>query len=216
MTGYVLAARAIDKCRAVLVGWQGEYHSNCPLDQIWLKFAEIDYPEFRAFVASGASDEEIATWMRNTPKSDRAPRSSPGTTSCDQRLSDLSPEGRSTWKTTSRNSSAEPRRLRMVRVYDIERSGSESRQHLSGSRQERLHATNSGSNSHGQSGSHHGVFIWIPAFWVPALLVTHYVTFIVLARYKIGAVRLAVIGNRHTPTIGRATRHNHGLTLRAW
>src|SRR5437879_8091003 len=40
--GYVLAARAVDKCRAVLVGWQGEYHSNCPLDQRWLKFAEID------------------------------------------------------------------------------------------------------------------------------------------------------------------------------
>ena len=30
--GYVLAARAVDKCRAVLAGCQGEYHSNCPLD----------------------------------------------------------------------------------------------------------------------------------------------------------------------------------------
>jgi hypothetical protein len=27
------AARAVDKCRADLVGWEGEYHSNCPLDQ---------------------------------------------------------------------------------------------------------------------------------------------------------------------------------------
>ena len=35
--GYVLAARAVDKCRAVLAGCQGEYHSNCPLDQRWLK-----------------------------------------------------------------------------------------------------------------------------------------------------------------------------------
>ena len=26
--GYVLAARAVDKCRAVLVDWQGEYHSK--------------------------------------------------------------------------------------------------------------------------------------------------------------------------------------------
>jgi len=63
LAGYVLAARAVDKCRAVLVGWQGEYHSNCPLDQIWLKFAEIDYAEFRVFVASGATDDEIATWI---------------------------------------------------------------------------------------------------------------------------------------------------------
>src|SRR5437667_10716374 len=58
--GYVLAARAVDKCRAVLVDWQGEYHSNCPLDQRWLNFAEIDYDDFRSVVASGATDEEIA------------------------------------------------------------------------------------------------------------------------------------------------------------
>src|SRR5436189_6330253 len=58
--GYVLAARAVDKCRAVLAGTQGEYHSNCPLDQRWLKFAEIDYDAFRSFVATGATDEEIA------------------------------------------------------------------------------------------------------------------------------------------------------------
>ena len=61
--GYVLAARAVDKCRGVLVGWGGEYHSNCPLDQIWLKFAEIDYDAFRAFVASGATDDEIDAWI---------------------------------------------------------------------------------------------------------------------------------------------------------
>ena len=54
LAGYVLAARAVDKCRAVLVDWQGEYHSNCPLDQPWLNFAEIDDGDFRSLVASGA------------------------------------------------------------------------------------------------------------------------------------------------------------------
>src|SRR2546430_14315538 len=63
LAGYVLAARAVDKCRAVLVGWEGEYHSNCPLDQIWLKFAEIDYQAFRSFLATGATDDEIAKWI---------------------------------------------------------------------------------------------------------------------------------------------------------
>ncbi|MGD0651056.1 MAG: DUF5069 domain-containing protein [Verrucomicrobiia bacterium] len=63
LAGYVLAARAVDKCRAVLVGWQGEFHSNCPLDQIWLKFAKIDYNAFRSFVGTGATDDEIATWI---------------------------------------------------------------------------------------------------------------------------------------------------------
>jgi len=48
LAGYVLAARAVDKCRAVLVDWQGEYHSNCPLDQRWLNFAEIHYGDFRS------------------------------------------------------------------------------------------------------------------------------------------------------------------------
>ena len=61
--GYVLAARAVDKCRAVLVERQGEYHSNCPLDQRWLKFVEIDYDDFRSFVATGATDDEIAAWI---------------------------------------------------------------------------------------------------------------------------------------------------------
>jgi len=54
LAGYVLAARAVDKCRAVLVDWQGEYYSNCPLDQRWLNFAEIDHGDFRSLVASGA------------------------------------------------------------------------------------------------------------------------------------------------------------------
>src|SRR5204863_5584307 len=79
LAGYVLAARAVDKCRAVLVGLEGEYHSNCPLDQRWLKFAEIDYDDFRAFVATGATDEEIAAWIGEHAKSVRVPRSLPGT-----------------------------------------------------------------------------------------------------------------------------------------
>jgi hypothetical protein len=63
LAGYALAARALDKCRATLVGWQGEYLSNCPLDRRWLKFAEIDYKEFKAFVATGAIDDEVAAWI---------------------------------------------------------------------------------------------------------------------------------------------------------
>jgi hypothetical protein len=80
LAGYVLAARAADKCRAVLVSWEGEYHSNCPLDQRWLKFAEIDYDDFRSFVATGATDDEIAGWIGEHAK--KRPRAEilPGTT----------------------------------------------------------------------------------------------------------------------------------------
>ena len=61
--GYVLAARALDECQAVLAGWQGDYHSNCPLDQRWLKFAEINYDQYKSFVATGASDEDVSAWI---------------------------------------------------------------------------------------------------------------------------------------------------------
>src|SRR3954468_3138963 len=61
--GYVLAARCIDKCRSVINGTQGEYHYACPLDQRFLQFAEINPDELKAFVATGATDDEIAKWM---------------------------------------------------------------------------------------------------------------------------------------------------------
>lgn len=91
--GYVLAARAVDKCRAVLAGWQGEYHSNCPLDQIWLKFAEIDYDGFRSFVAAGATDDEVASWIgEHAKKRPRAEIIAWNNKQRDLRLSDLPAE----------------------------------------------------------------------------------------------------------------------------
>ena len=91
--GYVLAARAVDKCRAVLAGSQGEYHSNCPLDQIWLKFAEIDYDAFRSFVATGATDDKIAAWIgEHAKKRARGEIILWNNKQRDSRLSDLPPE----------------------------------------------------------------------------------------------------------------------------
>jgi hypothetical protein len=93
LAGYVLAARAVDKCRAVLVGWQGEYHSNCPLDQQWLKFAEIEYNAYRAFVTTGATDDEVTAWIGDhAKKRSRADIVIWNNKERDLRLSDLSPE----------------------------------------------------------------------------------------------------------------------------
>jgi hypothetical protein len=93
LAGYVLAARALDKCRAALVGWEGEYHSNCPLDQQWLRFAEIEYGAFRLFVATGTTDEEVAAWIEaHAKKRSRAEIVVWNNRLRDQRLSDLSPE----------------------------------------------------------------------------------------------------------------------------
>ncbi|MEP5351922.1 MAG: DUF5069 domain-containing protein, partial [Luteolibacter sp.] len=71
--GYVVAARCVDKCRAVLNGTAGEYHSGCPLDEVWLDFAGIKYKAFHKFVSSGADDAAISDWV--TKKSKQKKRS---------------------------------------------------------------------------------------------------------------------------------------------
>lgn len=68
LAGYVIAARAVDKCRSVLAGTAGEYHSGCPVDQMWLDFAGLQYEAFRDFVATGATDAEMADWIQKTAK----------------------------------------------------------------------------------------------------------------------------------------------------
>lgn len=61
--GYVIAARTLDKCRAALLGVQGEYLFNCPLDRRFFDFAAIDADEFKNFVAGGADDAEVAEFI---------------------------------------------------------------------------------------------------------------------------------------------------------
>lgn len=68
LADYVIAARVVDKCRADLVGQIGDYDTNCPLDKIWLEFAGINYDELRAFLATGASDEQVESWIRERAK----------------------------------------------------------------------------------------------------------------------------------------------------
>jgi hypothetical protein len=62
--GFVLAMRMLDKCRAHLNGTVGEYHFNCPLDKMLLEYTGINAQEFEAYVASGASDEEVGAWIK--------------------------------------------------------------------------------------------------------------------------------------------------------
>ncbi|MGJ8639456.1 MAG: DUF5069 domain-containing protein [Opitutaceae bacterium] len=68
LAGYVIGARMLDKCRAVIAGTQGDYHFNCPLDQMFLSFTGIDPDQFKAFVATGANDETVAKWITEHAK----------------------------------------------------------------------------------------------------------------------------------------------------
>jgi len=68
LAGYVIAARMLDKCRAVLAGTAGEYHFDCPLDNQFLGFTGIGAEQFKTFVATGASDAEVAAWLEQHSK----------------------------------------------------------------------------------------------------------------------------------------------------
>ena len=63
INGYVLMARMIDKGRATLAGTNGEYHFDCPLDNMLFSFKGLKGGDARGVLASGASDQEIAAWI---------------------------------------------------------------------------------------------------------------------------------------------------------
>lgn len=60
---YAILARTIDKCRALLWGNIGEYHFDCPLDNLLFGFKGITGDAFKAEIERGASDEEMAKWV---------------------------------------------------------------------------------------------------------------------------------------------------------
>ena len=61
--GYKILGRTIDKCRALLWGNIGEYHFDCPLDNMLFGWKGIKGDDFKAVVERGASDDEIARWV---------------------------------------------------------------------------------------------------------------------------------------------------------
>ncbi len=68
LAGYVIAGRSLDKCRAEIAGTEGEYHFNCPLDELFFSFTEISANDFKAFVATGADDAAVAEWIQANAK----------------------------------------------------------------------------------------------------------------------------------------------------
>ena len=64
MAGFEGAARCLDKCRATLLGWNGEFQYGCPMDQAFFREAGVDKEDFKTFVATGASDNEVEEWLQ--------------------------------------------------------------------------------------------------------------------------------------------------------
>lgn len=66
--GFVTLPRILDKCRAEIAGKQGEYKFNCPLDQRFFTFAQLDAQAFKREVQSGKADGEMLLWVLQNAK----------------------------------------------------------------------------------------------------------------------------------------------------
>jgi uncharacterized protein DUF5069 len=71
--GYVLLPRMLDKGRAEIVGKNGDYNYNCPLDQHLVNFLGFDAVALREQLAMGKGDGEIFEWLEGNAKHWRTP-----------------------------------------------------------------------------------------------------------------------------------------------
>ena len=70
--GHAILGRTIDKCRALVAGNIGEYHFDCPLDNMLFGFKGVKGDDFKAQIEKGASDQQMIEWLdqngeRKTP-----------------------------------------------------------------------------------------------------------------------------------------------------
>ena len=61
--GFAIASRTVDKCRASLAGKLGEYHYDCPLDNMLFTFKGITAEQFKRAVQAAKDYDEIGVWM---------------------------------------------------------------------------------------------------------------------------------------------------------
>jgi hypothetical protein len=61
--GFAIADRATDKCRASIAGTLGEYHYDCPLDNVLFSFKGITGEQFKTAVQAAKNYQDIGTWL---------------------------------------------------------------------------------------------------------------------------------------------------------
>ncbi|MFQ5482077.1 MAG: DUF5069 domain-containing protein [Nitrospinaceae bacterium] len=67
--GYVILARCLDKCRSSLAGSNGDYKFwPCSLCEQFEAFTGIQHEVFQDFVATGATDDAVAEWVKTQTK----------------------------------------------------------------------------------------------------------------------------------------------------
>ncbi len=66
--GYAGLPRMLDKGRATIIGKNGEYHYDCPLDKRVLSFLGIEAEALKEQLAADKSDSEILEWINANSK----------------------------------------------------------------------------------------------------------------------------------------------------
>lgn len=61
--GYAILARMADKGRADIVGTLGDFHFDCPLDNLLFGFKGVDGPDVRKVLENGGTNEVVAAWL---------------------------------------------------------------------------------------------------------------------------------------------------------
>ena len=64
IAGFAIASRAVDKCRASLAGTLGEYHYDCPLDNLLFTFKGINGEQFKTAVQAAKNYEDVGIWLQ--------------------------------------------------------------------------------------------------------------------------------------------------------
>lgn len=70
--GYAILSRMADKGRADIAGTIGDFHFDCPLDNMLFGFKGVRGADVRQELLNGASNEDIAAWLdaNGTPKTE--------------------------------------------------------------------------------------------------------------------------------------------------
>jgi hypothetical protein len=63
ISGFAIACRAVDKCRATLAGTAGEYHFDCSLDNMLFTFKGITGDQFKTAVQVATTYEDVGAWL---------------------------------------------------------------------------------------------------------------------------------------------------------
>jgi Domain of unknown function (DUF5069) len=64
IAGFAIASRTVDKCRSSIAGKLGEYHYDCPLDNMLFSFKGVNGGQFKTAVQAAKNYEDVGVWLQ--------------------------------------------------------------------------------------------------------------------------------------------------------